>query len=77
MQVPPMSREKTQAVIEQELNGMPIDSVFEWLELESVLGSASIAQASLIWFLCTAIFITTIKLLTPSKWPLVESLDAQ
>ncbi len=41
-----MSAEKTRAVIEQELGDTPIEDVFEWIELDSVLGSASIAQAT-------------------------------
>lgn len=40
-----MSAEKTRRVIEQELGDTPIEDVFEWIELDSVLGSASIAQA--------------------------------
>ena len=40
-----MSAKKTRAVIEQELGETPIDDVFEWIELDTVLGSASIAQA--------------------------------
>lgn len=50
-----MSAQKTRAVIEQELGDTPIEDVFEWIELESVLGSASIAQVSAcsnIWFDC-------------------------
>lgn len=39
-----MSAQKTCAVIEQELAGTPIQDVFEWIQLEDVLGSASIAQ---------------------------------
>lgn len=41
-----MSAEKTRAVIEQELGGLPVEDVFEWIQLDSVLGSASIAQVS-------------------------------
>ena len=41
-----MSAEKTRAVIEQELGDTPIEDVFEWIQLDSVLGSASIAQVS-------------------------------
>lgn len=40
-----MSAERTQKVIEQEL-GTSLDQAFEWIELDSVLGSASIAQVS-------------------------------
>ena len=41
-----MPAQKTRAVIQQELAGTPIEDVFEWIELEDVLGSASIAQVS-------------------------------
>ena len=47
-QVPPMSAAKTRTVIEQELQGTPIDDVFEWIQLDSVLGSASIAQVRIL-----------------------------
>ena len=39
-----MPSDKTRAVLEQELRGVPIEDVFEWIDLENVLGSASIAQ---------------------------------
>lgn len=38
-----MPAAQTRAVIEKEL-GAPIDEVFEWIDLEEPLGSASIAQ---------------------------------
>lgn len=41
-----MSAEKTRGVLEAELGGTPMEDVFEWIDLENVLGSASIAQAS-------------------------------
>ncbi|KAL4431977.1 hypothetical protein ABPG77_000244 [Micractinium sp. CCAP 211/92] len=42
-QVPPMPAEQARVVIEREL-GAPLESVFEWIELEEPLGSASISQ---------------------------------
>ena len=45
--VPPMPADKTRAVLEHELRGVPIEDVFEWIDLENVLGSASIAQVYL------------------------------
>ncbi len=45
VQVPPMSAAQTRRVIERELGGVPMDEVFEWIDLEHPLGSASIAQA--------------------------------
>lgn len=59
-QVPPMPRAKTKAVIEGELGGAAIEDVFEFIDLENVLGSASIAQVGALctvhtWkFVCTA-----------------------
>lgn len=41
-----MPEGKARAVIEEELGSLPLDSVFEWIDLEHVLGSASIAQVS-------------------------------
>ncbi|KAK9826706.1 hypothetical protein WJX74_011071 [Apatococcus lobatus] len=41
--VPPMSRQQSRQVIERELGGRKLESVFEWIEL-SPIGSASIAQ---------------------------------
>lgn len=38
-----MTPQKTKQVIEQRL-GKPLDDVFAWIDLESPLGSASIAQ---------------------------------
>lgn len=43
-QVPPMPAERARAVIEAELGGVPVEDVFEWIDLEKPLGSASIAQ---------------------------------
>ncbi len=48
-----MSVEQNKGVLEAELGGVPIEEVFEWIDLENVLGSASIAQASqilLLWW---------------------------
>ena len=42
-----MEPSKTQQVIEEELGGVPLDAVFEWIDLQNVLGSASIAQVLL------------------------------
>lgn len=38
-----MPVEQARAVIEREL-GSPLEAVFEWIELEEPLGSASISQ---------------------------------
>lgn len=43
-QVPPMSAEQTRGVIEQELGGATLADVFEWIDLDKPLGSASLAQ---------------------------------
>ena len=43
-QVPPMNPKQTREVIEGELAGARIEDVFEWLDLDKPLGSASIAQ---------------------------------
>jgi predicted unusual protein kinase regulating ubiquinone biosynthesis (AarF/ABC1/UbiB family) len=43
-QVPPMPAAQVKTVIEEELGGVPIDAVFEWIDLENPLGSASISQ---------------------------------
>lgn len=42
-QVPPMPKEQAQEAIEREL-GCGIEDVFEWIDLDSPLGSASISQ---------------------------------
>lgn len=39
-----MSPEQTRVVVQGELGGTPLEDVFEWLDLETPLGSASIAQ---------------------------------
>ena len=44
-QVPPMPPAQTRAVLEREL-GAPLEEVFEWIDLETPLGSASISQVS-------------------------------
>lgn len=41
--VPPMSKEQARAAIEAEL-GTSLDTVFEWIDLDRPLGSASISQ---------------------------------
>ena len=43
-QVPPMQPELAQECIERELGGIPLDSVFEWINFQDPLGSASISQ---------------------------------
>ena len=43
-QVPPMPAAQARAAIEDELGGRPLESVFEWVDLDAPLGSASIAQ---------------------------------
>ena len=45
VQVPPMSAAQTRQVMERELGGVPLERVFEWIDLDTPLGSASIAQA--------------------------------
>lgn len=39
-----MSAEQTRGVIEKELGGAKLEDVFEWIDLEKPLGSASLAQ---------------------------------
>ena len=46
LQVPPMSAEQTRGVIEKELGGAKIEDVFEWIDLDKPLGSASLAQVT-------------------------------
>ena len=41
--VPPMPAAQAGAAIEREL-GVPLSAVFEWIDLEEPLGSASISQ---------------------------------
>lgn len=43
-QVPPMPADQVRAVIESELGGISLDQAFEWIDLDSPLGSASISQ---------------------------------
>ena len=45
LQVPPMPPTQVQAVLEHEL-GAPLRDVFEWIDLQTPLGSASISQVS-------------------------------
>ncbi len=47
MQVPPMPAEKARRVVEEELRGTPLEEVFEWIDLDTPLGSASISQVLL------------------------------
>lgn len=47
VQVPPMPSSQVRAVIEEELGGLPLEEVFEWIDLNEPLGSASIAQVPL------------------------------
>ena len=47
LQVPPMPASQARAVIEEELGGLPLEEVFEWIDLDEPLGSASIAQVPL------------------------------
>jgi hypothetical protein len=42
--VPPMSPSETQEILKRQLNVSSLLDVFEWIELENPLGSASIAQ---------------------------------
>lgn len=35
---------QARAVLERELGGTPLEQVFEWIDLEKPLGSASISQ---------------------------------
>ena len=44
LQVPPMPASQARAVIEEELGGLPLEEVFDWIDLDEPLGSASIAQ---------------------------------
>jgi predicted unusual protein kinase regulating ubiquinone biosynthesis (AarF/ABC1/UbiB family) len=43
-QVPPMPAAQVRAVIEEELGNVPMDQIFEWIDLDNPLGSASISQ---------------------------------
>ena len=42
-QVPPMTAEKTRAILEEEL-GQRLDLIFEWIDMDKPLGSATISQ---------------------------------
>lgn len=48
LQVPPMPPDQTLKVIERELGGVSLEDVFEWIDLEQPLGSASISQVHLL-----------------------------
>lgn len=50
LQVPPMPPDQTRKVIERELGGVSLEDVFEWIDLEQPLGSASISQVHLLDF---------------------------
>lgn len=39
-----MPAQQARSVIEEELGGVPLEEVFEWIDLDTPLGSASIAQ---------------------------------
>ena len=43
-QVPPMPAAQARRVIEAELGGVPLEQMFEWIDLDHPLGSASISQ---------------------------------
>lgn len=43
-----MPASQARAVIEEELGGLPLEEVFEWIDLDEPLGSASIAQVSML-----------------------------
>lgn len=43
-QVPPMPASQVREVIENELGGVPLETVFAWIDLDQPLGSASISQ---------------------------------
>lgn len=42
--VPPMPAARARPIIEGELGGAPLGDIFEWIDLDSPLGSASVAQ---------------------------------
>lgn len=48
VQVPPMPAAQAREVIEREL-GVPLEAVFEWIDLDEPLGSASISQVWQHW----------------------------
>ena len=48
LQVPPMPAAEALAVLQAELLGQPLDEVFAWINLDTPLGSASIAQVGLL-----------------------------
>ena len=43
-QVPPMPAEQVLSLLQAELGGRPLEDIFEWINLQTPLGSASIAQ---------------------------------
>ena len=43
-----MPAEKARQVVEEELRGTPLEEVFEWIDLDTPLGSASISQVALL-----------------------------
>lgn len=44
MQVPPLSADEVRAVVQRELGVSDLSEVFDWIDLEEPLGSASLAQ---------------------------------
>ena len=48
LQVPPMPAAEALAVLQAELLGQPLDEIFAWINLDTPLGSASIAQVGLL-----------------------------
>ncbi len=62
LQVPPMPAQQARSVIEEELGGVPLEEVFEWIDLDTPLGSASIAQV------CTAVLTSSTVSLTPTAF---------
>ena len=54
-----MPAQRARRVIEEELGGVPLEEVFEWIDLDTPLGSASIAQV------CAAVLPPPTTSLTP------------
>ena len=57
-----MPAQQARSVIEEELGGVPLEEVFEWIDLDTPLGSASIAQV------CTAVLTSSTVSLTPTAF---------
>ncbi len=47
-QVPPMPAEQVLSLLQAELQGRPLEDIFDWINLQTPLGSASIAQVGLL-----------------------------